>query len=125
MRKKPRRKGEGLTGFFSVGTVVLNWMQGFMLNFLLSPRRLILRAAGLKERRKPPGEASFARFRSVWRRRVLKKSRRSVKTIPARANRKFEFNKRSQLFIRVHNETLSVVTMRVCNPDRSRAGIQS
>ena len=27
------------------------------------------------------------------------------------ANRRFEFQKRSQLFIRVHNETLSVVAM--------------
>jgi len=32
---------------------------------------------------------------------------------------------RSQLFIRVHNETLSVVAMRVCNPDRSPFGIDS
>ena len=31
--------------------------------------------------------------------------------------------KRSQLFIRVHNETLSVVAMCVSNPDRSPVGI--
>src|SRR5438132_284909 len=31
----------------------------------------------------------------------------------------FEFQKRSQLFIRMHNETLSVAAMRVSNPDRS------
>jgi hypothetical protein len=30
------------------------------------------------------------------------------------ANRGFEFHKRSQLFIRVHDEPLSVVAMRVC-----------
>jgi hypothetical protein len=36
-------------------------------------------------------------------------------------NRRFEFQKRSQLFIRSHNETLSVVAVRVCNPDRSPA----
>jgi hypothetical protein len=30
----------------------------------------------------------------------------------------FEFQKRGQLFIRTHNETLSVVAMCVCNPDR-------
>jgi hypothetical protein len=29
------------------------------------------------------------------------------------------FEKRGQLFIRVHNETLSIVAMCVCNPDRS------
>ena len=34
-----------------------------------------------------------------------------------------EFNKRSQLFIRSHNETLPVVTMCVHNPDRSPARI--
>jgi hypothetical protein len=33
----------------------------------------------------------------------------------ASANRRFEFDKRRQLFIRVDNETLSVVAMRVCN----------
>jgi hypothetical protein len=38
-------------------------------------------------------------------------------------NRRFEFQKRSQLFIRVHNETLSVAAMRVCNPDCSPVGI--
>jgi hypothetical protein len=31
----------------------------------------------------------------------------------------FQFQKRSQLFIRAHNETLSVVAMCVCNEDRS------
>jgi len=41
----------------------------------------------------------------------------------ASANLQFEFHKRRQLFIRVHNETLSVVAMRVCNPDRSPVGI--
>jgi hypothetical protein len=38
-------------------------------------------------------------------------------------NRRFEFEKRSQLFIRVHNETLSVAAMRVNNPDCSTLGI--
>jgi len=36
-------------------------------------------------------------------------------------NRRFEFHKSRQLFIRVHNETLSVVAMRVNNPDCSPA----
>jgi hypothetical protein len=31
----------------------------------------------------------------------------------------FKFKKRSQLFIRTHNETLSIVAVRICNPDRS------
>jgi hypothetical protein len=41
----------------------------------------------------------------------------------ATANHRFEFQKRRQLFIRAHNETLSVVAMRVCNPDCSTARI--
>jgi hypothetical protein len=35
------------------------------------------------------------------------------------SNRRFKFDKRRQLFIRVHNVTLSVSAMGVCNPDRS------
>ena len=37
-------------------------------------------------------------------------------------NSRFQFQKRRQLFVRVHNETLSVA-MRVHNPDRSLVGI--
>jgi hypothetical protein len=39
------------------------------------------------------------------------------------SDRRFKFNKRRQLFIRTHNETLSVAAMRVSNPDRSPVGI--
>jgi hypothetical protein len=35
----------------------------------------------------------------------------------------FRFHKRSQLFIRSHNETLPVAAMRVCNPDGSSFAI--
>jgi hypothetical protein len=35
------------------------------------------------------------------------------------ADHRFEFDKRSQLFIRTNNETLSVAAMCVNNPDRS------
>jgi hypothetical protein len=52
------------------------------------------------------------------------------KTPPARqaqlvanANRFFQFHKRSQLFIGVHNETLSVGAVCLCNPDRSPVGV--
>ena len=38
------------------------------------------------------------------------------------ANRHFQLQKRSQLFIRTHNQTLSVVAMGVCNPDRETKG---
>jgi hypothetical protein len=39
------------------------------------------------------------------------------------ADRRFEFDKRSQLFIRTHKETLSVAAMCVSNPCRSPVGI--
>jgi hypothetical protein len=39
------------------------------------------------------------------------------------ARRRFQFHKRSQHFIRAHNETLSVA-MRVGNPDCSPVGIR-
>ena len=39
------------------------------------------------------------------------------------ASRGFKFHKRSQLFIRSHKETLSIVAMRVSNEDRSPARI--
>jgi hypothetical protein len=41
----------------------------------------------------------------------------------ASANRRFQFHKRTQFLICAHNETLSVVAVRVCNPDRSPLGI--
>jgi hypothetical protein len=43
----------------------------------------------------------------------------------AGSNRRFKFQKRSQLFVCTHNETLSVVAMRVGNPNRSPFAIHS
>jgi hypothetical protein len=45
------------------------------------------------------------------------------KQFTASADRRFQSQKRSQFFIGTHNETLSIVAMRVCNPDRSPARI--
>jgi hypothetical protein len=42
----------------------------------------------------------------------------------ASANSRFQFQKRGQLFIRVHNELVSVAAMRVNNPDRSPVAIE-
>jgi hypothetical protein len=39
--------------------------------------------------------------------------------LSAGTSRRFKFQKRRQLFIRVHNETLSVAAMCVSNPERS------
>jgi hypothetical protein len=41
----------------------------------------------------------------------------------ATPNRRFEFQKRRQLFIRLHDQTLPVAAMRVSNEDRSSVGI--
>jgi hypothetical protein len=41
----------------------------------------------------------------------------------ASADRGFEFQKRGQFFIRPHDEALSVVAVRVNNPDRFPVGI--
>src|SRR6266536_2408360 len=40
-------------------------------------------------------------------------------------NRRFQFHKRSQLFIRAHNETLSVIAVRIGNEDRSPVEVHS
>jgi hypothetical protein len=42
----------------------------------------------------------------------------SIQNVAA-TNRRFEFDKRSQLFVGVHNETFSVAAVCVNNPDRS------
>ena len=38
--------------------------------------------------------------------------------LTANANRQFHFDECHQLFIRAHNVTLAIATMRVGNPDR-------
>jgi len=53
---------------------------------------------------------------------LSEKSRQFVEVIHPGANRRFEFQKRSQLFFRTHNEALSVA-VRVNNPDRLPVGI--
>ncbi len=45
--------------------------------------------------------------------------------LAASANRKVKLQKRSQLFIRTHNEALAVVAMRVPDEDRSSVRIHS
>jgi hypothetical protein len=43
--------------------------------------------------------------------------------LAALPNRRVEFHESGQLFIRSRHETLSIATMRICNPDRSPVGI--
>jgi len=54
---------------------------------------------------------------------VWKKSRRLVNYNRRKRESQNPFQKRSQLFIRPHNETLSIVAMCVSNPDCSPVGI--
>jgi hypothetical protein len=42
----------------------------------------------------------------------------------ASADRRFQFDTTQSAFIRAHNETLSVVAMRICNPDCSTLAIE-
>jgi hypothetical protein len=49
--------------------------------------------------------------------RIAKISAEAI-CLAGRANRRFKLHKRSQLLIRAHNVTLSVVAMGVSNPDR-------
>ncbi|PYK62643.1 MAG: hypothetical protein DME50_18955 [Verrucomicrobia bacterium] len=50
---------------------------------------------------------------------------RSSGQFAATPDRRFKLDKRSQLFIRTHNEMLSVAAMRVSNPDCSPLRIKS
>ncbi len=56
-----------------------------------------------------------------WSNKTRRKHQRSLTT--GGANRRFEFQKCGQLFIRVHSEAFSVTAMRISNPDRSPVGI--
>ena len=57
------------------------------------------------------------RLTDLARARLCQKRGECVNTVFA--NRRFTFHKRSQLFVGMHNKTLSVAAMCVCNPDRS------
>ena len=65
-------------------------------------------------------EQAFTRSATVVQRYF---TRSAVLWAFCRTNHRFKFYKRGQQFIRLHNETLSVVAMRVCNPDRLPVGI--
>jgi hypothetical protein len=81
-------------------------------------------AAGLKEEKKRPREAILRLIQICLDDAESEKiSSTRQAQFAASADRRFKFQKRGQLFIRVHNETPSVVAMCVCNPDGSPVGI--
>jgi hypothetical protein len=68
--------------------------------------------------------AYLIRLRNVfWTQVSFEKNLTASQDNSVTSNRRFEFHKRSQLFIRSHNETVSVVAVRICNEDRSPVGI--
>jgi len=54
---------------------------------------------------------------TVWTQVSFEKISTASQDNSATSNRRFEFDKRSKLFIRMHNETLSVAAMHVGNTD--------
>ena len=75
------------------------------------PRWLTLGDRRSEHETKLRGEASYAGFRSIEGVESLNKSR--TVNMNRFANRRFQFQKRSQLLIRPHDETLSVAAMRI------------
>jgi hypothetical protein len=58
-----------------------------------------------------------------FRARLAPMSKQASRSFAASANHRFELEKRRQLFIRTHNETLSVAAMCVRNPNCSPLAI--
>jgi hypothetical protein len=76
--------------------------------------------AGRKDRRAP---LHLAKFKDRLSDAEFGKNLASLSNqFAASADRSFESQKRGQLFIRVHNETLSIVAMHVCNEDSPGCG---
>jgi hypothetical protein len=101
------------------------WQSGDFVEHLVSAwlcerafrSRLTLRKEGQVELRgETPKQLSAARY--------CETCRNAVNTIFSGKDRRFQFKKSRQFFIRVHNETLSVVAVRVGNKDRSPVGIK-
>jgi len=89
----------------------------------VAPGGLTLRSAGLKKRKKAPGEKLLALTRFPDNAECRKNLASSSRQPATNANRHFQFQKRGQLLIRSHNETVSSAPMRVNNPERSPVGI--
>jgi hypothetical protein len=78
------------------------------------PRRVVVSAiAGLEEAKNLAGQNRPPDSDLLDAAEFCKNLAFSSSTIAASGDRRFQFQKRSQLFIGVHNEPLSVVAMRV------------
>jgi hypothetical protein len=106
MTRKPRRQGERLIEFV-VGEVFVFIKQTFPFPDWLFCDCRSERAGEVV------GRSALSRIQILVSGNSAKSLASSSNQFAATPNRRFEFNKRSQLFIRAHNETLSVVAVRV------------
>jgi hypothetical protein len=93
--------------------------------FLSFPPALILLSAGLERDEEPSGEEVLRLIQIRFSDAEFGKNLAKLSNhFAASADRRFRFEKRTHYLIRTHNETLSVVAMRVNNPDRSSLRIK-
>ena len=94
-----------------------------MILFFLSPPTVNFRIAGLEEAKNLAGEILRLIQDRLGDAQCGKNLVRLSKQSAASVNRRFEFQKSRQQFLRTHNETPSVVAMRVNNSHRLPVGI--
>jgi len=118
MTRKPRCKGERSIEF------VAGEVWAFIKQTFLFPRRVNSAIVGLNEGKEAVGRNALSRIQILVSVLFAKNLANLASQFGARANRRFEFHKRSQLFICSYYEMLCVA-MCVNNPDRSAFKIQS
>jgi hypothetical protein len=96
----------------------------FILFPLLFPAALISWIAGSDRGEKPSGKSPPPNSNPFSDGEFGKNLSCSSSTVGASANCPFQFLKRRQLFIGVHNETLSVIAVSIDIPDRSPFTVQ-
>jgi hypothetical protein len=83
------------------------------------PRRVGFANRGSGKGEEPGGEKDLRLIQIRLATPSLQKIPLACQNNSATSNRRFEFQKRRHLFIRSHNETLTVAAICVRNPDRS------
>jgi hypothetical protein len=89
----------------------------------LFPLWLILGTAGLEQAKNLAAESHPPDSNLVNDAECAENRASLSRQFAASADRPFQFQKRRQLFICLHNEQLSVAAMCISNPDRSPVGI--
>ena len=76
-----------------------------------------------RRKERPPRPLHLAKFKDRLSDAEFGKNPPTCQTnSPKGRNCRVKFQKRGQLFIRVHNETLSIIAMHVCNEDSPGCG---